>query len=434
MPDRKQSPYQKLQLLVIGSRDEFSLESRIFHSFSAIAFVVLPIQAIFNLAINLPIPALISTLVCIIQFSLYYLSRVKNKLNIAVILSSIEINILTSLNYFFNSGINGGTLLLFAISLFMAISVSQKKHWFIWISLNVGTVVTITCMEYFNAAIVKIHYTNREELFIDNVATYIFIIFILYVGTSSIRKNYIAQKQLADEKALALEMMNAEKDKLFSIISHDLRSPLSTLQTLFSIYHGGDIGKKELNTLLFKLEDTILTTGAFLDNLLEWSKNQLDGIVIKPVNFNLGDCIAENIHLAATKIDLKKLKVTNEVTTPAIVYADRNMINLVVRNLLSNSIKFCNPGDEIKFSTVQKDNRIIMAISDTGPGINEANIDTLFSLEHTLSAGTHGEKGNNLGLILCRDMVLQNQGSIHFETKQGEGTTFWIDLPGTIES
>ena len=127
MPDRKLSPYQEFQLLVIGSTDEFSLESRIFHSFSAIAFVVLPIQVVLNLIIGLWGPALITTIVLLIQLLLYYVSRVRHRLNIAVILSGLEINVLTAFNYFLNAGIAGSTLLLYAISLFMVISVSQKK-------------------------------------------------------------------------------------------------------------------------------------------------------------------------------------------------------------------------------------------------------------------------------------------------------------------
>src|SRR5471030_661689 len=111
------------------------------------------------------------------------------------------------------------------------------------------------------------------------------------------------------------------------------------------------------------------------------------------------------------------------------VYADRNMISLVVRNLLSNSIKFCSPGDEIIFSAKTELDKVLIAIADTGPGITEADRENLFNLEHTLSTGTQNEKGNHLGLILCRDMIVQNNGTIWFETHQDKGTTFWIDLP-----
>jgi signal transduction histidine kinase len=238
------------------------------------------------------------------------------------------------------------------------------------------------------------------------------------------------QMELVSAQNTELERLNNIKTKFFSIISHDLRGPLATLQTLLAVYHDGIIGKKEFNSLLMKLEDTIISTGTFLDNLLEWSKSQLEGMVVKPVNFNISECIVENFHLYETKIGIKNLKVSNQATEPAGVYADRNMINLVIRNLLSNSIKFCSPGDEIKLNAEVNGNTVLVSIADTGPGINAADANKLFNLEHTLSMGTHGEKGNNLGLILCRDMVTQNNGKMWFDTKQDEGTIFWVELPG----
>ncbi|MES2276149.1 MAG: ATP-binding protein, partial [Bacteroidota bacterium] len=98
-------------------------------------------------------------------------------------------------------------------------------------------------------------------------------------------------------------------------------------------------------------------------------------------------------------------------------------------NLLSNSVKFCNPGDEITINAQIKDNMALISVHDNGPGISDADRQKLFSLEHVVSTGTQGEKGNHLGLILCRDMVLQNNGNIWLDTQQGNGTTFWIELP-----
>jgi signal transduction histidine kinase len=237
------------------------------------------------------------------------------------------------------------------------------------------------------------------------------------------------QMELTEAQNTELEKLNEVKNKFFSIISHDLRGPLSTLQSLFKVYRDGDIGEDELSELLAQLEDTILTTGSFLDNLLEWSKNQLEGMVVEPLNFNISNCIAENIHLFATKIAQKKLNVINLAIRPIQVHADENMINLVIRNLLSNSIKFCNTGDRITLSTEVIGKTVIIGIKDTGPGIKDTDKEKLFKLEHTISSGTHGEKGNHLGLILCKDMITQNNGKIWFESSEGAGTTFWIELP-----
>ncbi|MBB3969454.1 tetratricopeptide repeat-containing sensor histidine kinase [Mucilaginibacter phyllosphaerae] len=244
-----------------------------------------------------------------------------------------------------------------------------------------------------------------------------------------LNKEINTQMELSNAQNIQLERLNHIKNKFFSIVSHDLRSPLSTLQTLLAIYREGDIAEKELGELLVKLEDTILTTGNFLDNLLEWSKNQLEGLQVNPVNFNVSSSINENISLFTTKIELKKLRVSNIAPGHLEAFADRNMINLVLRNLLSNSIKFCSTGDEIIFDAYVKHDRIMICIKDTGPGISAEESEKLFSLEHTLSTGTQGEKGNHLGLILCRDMVMQNKGTINFETRPGGGTCFCFDLP-----
>ncbi len=246
---------------------------------------------------------------------------------------------------------------------------------------------------------------------------------------AAINKELSSQMELTAAQNAELEKLNEVKNKFFSIISHDLRGPLSTLQSLFAVYREGDIGQEEMGAILAQLEDTIMSTGAFLDNLLEWSKNQLEGIVVNPVNFNITECISKNVHLFETKISQKKLTVINLAIRPVKVYADGNMVDLVIRNLLSNSIKFCNTGDRITLSTEMIGKTVIIGIKDTGPGIKQADQANLFKLEHTVSTGTHGEKGNHLGLILCKDMVTQNNGKIWFESHEGKGTTFWIELP-----
>ena len=198
---------------------------------------------------------------------------------------------------------------------------------------------------------------------------------------------------------------------------------------LFELYHKGDVNEQELNSLLIKLEDTIYNTASFLDNLLEWSKSQLEGINIKPENFNLQKIAAENITLVDSQIKAKSLKVENRISNELMAFADPNMINTVVRNLLSNAIKFCKTGDEINFDVALIADKIRLTIRDTGTGIDPAVKNNLFNLSHQTSTGTSGEKGYQIGLILCKDMLLQNSGDISVESELGKGTTFHISLP-----
>jgi len=227
-----------------------------------------------------------------------------------------------------------------------------------------------------------------------------------------------------------LEKLNQIKNKFFSIVSHDLRSPMNSLKALFELFRDGNLDKEELNKLTIRIEDTIQTTATFLDNLLEWSKSQLDGISVNPGRVSMYHLVQENMKLMDAAIRAKSLTVLNRIAPDLQVFADQDMIDIVVRNLLSNAIKFCHPQHSIVFDATQAGDKVIWSVHDSGPGISKQDQENLFSLSRTTSTGTSGEKGYHIGLILCKDMILQNQGTIQVESELGKGTTFSITLPG----
>lgn len=245
----------------------------------------------------------------------------------------------------------------------------------------------------------------------------------------ALNEELTSQMDITSAQNAELEKLNMVKNKFFSIVSHDLRSPLATLKMLFGLYREGELNEKELNELLINLEDTIYTTAVFLDNLLEWSKSQLDGIVVKPSVFDIHHVVEQNIRLMDSQIKLKELRIENRIQKEIKVFADPNMINVVIRNLVSNAIKFCNSDDLIIVDALIENGNVVFLISDTGPGISEVNKENLFNLEHTISTGTSGEKGHHIGLILCKDMIEQNNGTIRVSSQLGKGTTFYISLP-----
>jgi len=246
---------------------------------------------------------------------------------------------------------------------------------------------------------------------------------------SALNEELTTQMDIISVQNIELEKLNTVKNKFFSIVSHDLRSPLNSLKMLFELYRKGDLDEKELGELLTRLEDTIYTTASFLDNLLEWSRSQLEGMVVKPSPFQINSIVADNIKLMDSQIKLKSLKVENRIGSDITAFADPNMINTVVRNLLSNAIKFCNKGDEVVFDTELNGDKVTCSIRDSGPGISDDDKANLFNLAHTISTGTSGEKGYHIGLVLCKDMLLQNNGDIQVESELGKGTTFYISLP-----
>ena len=243
------------------------------------------------------------------------------------------------------------------------------------------------------------------------------------------------QNELTTKQNKELEHINTVKNKFFSIISHDLRSPIATLKMMFNLYLDGDLSQDEMGELLKELEKTVFSTADFLDNLLIWSKSQLQGIVINAENFEVNPLVVEILGLLAPKIAEKGIIVENKIENSVAIFADKNMIDVLLRNLISNSIKFCNTGDSIILNVTTFADTIVISIRDTGIGMSDEEQKKIFQLEHAVTQGTSGEKGHHVGLVLCKDMVEQNNGEIWFESVTGVGTSFFIKLPkGKIES
>lgn len=245
----------------------------------------------------------------------------------------------------------------------------------------------------------------------------------------SVNEELLVQNDISKKQNIELEHINNVKNKFFSIVSHDLRSPIATLKMLFSTYFDGQLNQEQMNLLLKKLEENIFNTADFLDNLLEWSKSQLEGMVVTPESFQIQELMDVNLKILQAQIIEKSLLIQNKIDCTSTLFADRNMINVVIRNILSNSIKFCNKGDAIILECLDKTSTVLILIKDTGIGIRPDEQQKIFKLEHAVSTGTSNEKGHHIGLVLCKDMVEQNGGKIWFESKIGTGTTFFIELP-----
>ncbi len=237
------------------------------------------------------------------------------------------------------------------------------------------------------------------------------------------------QMQISEKQNKELEQLNKVKNKFFSIISHDMRGPLANLNMLIDLYRSDQLSKEELDELLSKIDKTIYETRSFLDNLLEWSKNQLDGMQVNPEKFDLYEIIEKNLKLIGFQITSKGIHLENIIKPETYVFADPNMMEVVVRNLISNSVKFCKENDSITLKAQEYEHYVEFIISDTGTGISEKDCKRIFELTNSKSVGTFGEIGHQIGLILCKSMLDQNNGTIRVESTLEVGTTFYISIP-----
>lgn len=229
-----------------------------------------------------------------------------------------------------------------------------------------------------------------------------------------------------------LKNSNVAKDKFFSIIAHDLRSPFSSLLS-FSEFLSEDIDdlpKSDIKLFAEKINEAAKGVFDLLENLLQWSRIQSGKIQRNPSQFEISRKINQVIHLLFNNADRKNIKIGNETDSGLFVFADEDMIFSVIQNLLSNAIKFTREGGLISFRSVDNGDKIEVSITDNGVGIKEEDLKKLFRIDaHHTTYGTNDEKGSGLGLILCKEMIERNGGSIEAKSKVGEGTTFVFTLP-----
>lgn len=227
-----------------------------------------------------------------------------------------------------------------------------------------------------------------------------------------------------------LEELNYIKDRLFSIISHDLRSPLNSLQGVLTLLEMGGLNETEQSTIVSALSKQVKNTSELLDNLLYWAKSQMQGMELSPVVFYIQTLIRENVDLLTPQAAAKNITLENLSQIPIQVKADREMIKLVIRNIVANAIKFTPQGGKIKIIAEIKDKYCTVSIQDTGAGLPAEQLGKLFKSDtHFTTRGTANEKGTGLGLLLCKDFVERNGGTIGVESEEGKGSRFYFTLP-----
>ena len=235
-----------------------------------------------------------------------------------------------------------------------------------------------------------------------------------------------------EQRTRELNELNITKDKFFSIIAHDLKNPFNTLMgfTELLLMNLEEYNQEKLKEFIGILHETSRQSYALLENLLEWSRSQTGRLLINPETIDLHALVDENIDLLFNHAARKKIKLSNTISSPLKARGDINMIRTVIRNLISNAIKYTRENGSIIVSASEKEEGIEVAIADTGIGIKPENKEKLFRIDINYSTrGTADEGGTGLGLILCREFINKNGGRIWVESEPGKGSTFKFTLP-----
>lgn len=286
--------------------------------------------------------------------------------------------------------------------------------------------------------------TNRLLFFFTVILILISIISFLIIrnGIKEIRKRKIAEDNLRNHKnnlevivekrTNELIELNKTKDRLFSIIAHDLRGPIGSLQGLLDIVENLDIENdhEKIKKIMNMAKESSKDIFELLENLLQWTHSQLDSLLVNIEVINIEDSISKTKKLLELSTKEKSINIIVKLGSNVFAFADKNMIKTVIRNLLSNAIKFSKEKGTIIIEVANENNQCIVSIKDNGVGIKKERLNSLFNFhENKSTVGTAGERGSGLGLVLSHEFIVKNNGKLWVETEEGKGSTFYFSIP-----
>ena len=246
----------------------------------------------------------------------------------------------------------------------------------------------------------------------------------------------VAARRIIEEKNEELRKTIAGRDKMYSVIAHDLRSPMASMKMLLNTIMMS-VEKDKIDPDIFDMLEMSNKTSeavfSLLDNLLKWTKSQLGKLTVIPQNLDISGLADGVVEVMNSVAEVKHIKLIRTDHESFFVYVDIEMIKSILRNLISNAVKFSNPDSEIKVGIKAEDGKVIVSVTDSGKGIKKEDQHKLLKdSTHFTTYGTNSEEGSGLGLLLCRDFARKNGGELWFESEENLGSVFSFSLPQLI--
>ena len=379
------------------------------------------------------LPALISVLVLALNARRQY--------DLAKIAYFVLYPFTTSVVYIWgiNMGVELSFILYGILSVFFIQDISQMLF-----------ALGMSMVSYFILGVVCKNYTYQlasASIFFYLFNEFLTIVFIFY-GLFLIKKentgyqqSILKQKEeiytsgiLLQKQTDELTQLNAFKNRLFSIIAHDLKSPIYALRNLFRNMQQYDLPASEIKEMVPEVVSELTYTTSLMENVLHWARSQMQADSVKPQLLDVSALMTEVIRLLRLQADAKFIRVTLQADVSAAAYADRDMVHLILRNLLSNAIKYTPENGCIDVGTHRTDTGIAIFVRDTGTGISPEALEKIRESNFYSTKGTAGEAGTGLGLMLCKEFIVRNGGTLQIDSLPGKGSTFTFTLPDAEES
>lgn len=403
--------------------------------FQLISGVIVPLIGIFHGG-KIPLTGwLIACLPPLLSVFVLQLNR-RKKFQDALVVYFIFYPFFTCLSYI--NGINFGVELSFILYGILAVFFIRDIGYMIFS-------ISFSMISYFILTVVLKKYPYQLEqinyigYLINQALAIIYIFYGLYLikkenanyQASMLISNAVLQKNNGEiqKQAQELDELNSLKSKLFSVISHDLKAPMYALRNLFDDMQKLDMPADEIKSLIPDVKNDLNFTVSLMDNLLQWAKSQMQAHTVNADVINVKEMIDEVLKLLYLQSEAKKIHIENKAPDGFIAWADHDMINLVLRNLVSNAIKFSPSGGKISIGTFEQSQFTEIYVKDAGKGISKEEMKKIGGQEFYSSNGTAQEQGTGLGLMLCKEFLAKNNGQLNIQSEPGKGSVFSFTLP-----
>jgi signal transduction histidine kinase len=271
-----------------------------------------------------------------------------------------------------------------------------------------------------------------------------YALFLIKKENAGYQQSILEQKEeiyasgiLLQKQTDELSQLNAFKNRLFSIIAHDLKSPIYALRNLFRNMQQYDLPAGEIKDMVPEVVGELDHTTNLMENVLHWARSQMQAYTVKPQPIDVSELATEVIRFLRLQAEAKHISVTLQADVTATAYADRDMIHLILRNLLSNAIKYTPDNGSIEVGTCRAENGVALFVRDSGTGISAEALEKIRESNFYSTKGTAGEAGTGLGLMLCKEFIQLNGGTLQIDSLPGKGSNFTFTLPSaepTIQS
>ncbi len=417
---------------IFAENENFPLEHRILLSTIIVGILMSTLGGIINYITSPSVIAIIILIfISVLLIVTYYFVRFKSIVKLFATPIIIIAIFGVSTIWIFNGGINGSNIMPAFVILILGIFVVPNKIKKYILILFIAVNIFILFIQFYRPDLIT-DFPTETDRWIDNVITLIYSSYLIYLIIRFVHKNYTLERFKVEKSEIRLHQLNADKDRFISILGHDLKNPFNNILGFSEVLTNeiDSLNKDEINDIAKNIYKSAQITNKLLEDILTWARTQQGKIPFNPQILNLTDICKNVVDVLKPNADAKNITINYSAPDWTNIFSDIDMVKTVLRNLVSNAIKFTNNGGAININAEENPGFVTISVTDNGIGIAPGDLAKLFDISEVITTkGTAKETGTGLGLLLCKDFVEKHGGKIWLESEVGKGSDFKFTLP-----